>query len=252
MEKLQDFFHALYVTATQANPEVVMELCPCGTAFAFFNFASMNQAPASDPESSWQVRHKGKTLQGADGPGAPPSPATTSSSPTAMTISPPRWAIGAVVSTKFTWPNDPKPKDSFLLTPQHEALWRKWIALYNERMLPQGTYRGELYDIGFDKPEAHVVEKAGRFYYAFYAPQWHGPVTLRGLKAGRYRMRDYFNDARARRGYRRRGSPDRGAVRALPGARGGAASDGRRRASAGLLIEERRRRIWSCCVPKGG
>ena len=60
-------------------------------------------------------------------------------------------------------------------------------------MLPQGTYRGELYDIGFDKPEAHVVEKDGRVYYAFYARRWDGPVGLRGLTARRYRLRDYFN-----------------------------------------------------------
>ena len=98
------------------------------------------------------------------------------------------------MSTKFTWPVDPKPKDSFLLTPQREALWRRWIALYNERLLPQGIYRGELYDIGFDKPEAHVVEKSGRLYYAFYARNWSGPVPLRGLSAGRYRVRDYFNE----------------------------------------------------------
>ena len=57
---------------------------------------------------------------------------------------------------------DPKPKDSFLLTPAREAMWRHWIALYNERRLAQGTYRGELYDIGFDQPETHAVEKSGR------------------------------------------------------------------------------------------
>ena len=75
-----------------------------------------------------------------------------------------------------------------------EPIWRKWIALYNERQLPLGTYRGELYDIGFDKPETHVVEKAGRFYYAFYARDFSGPVPLRGLGGARYRVRDYYND----------------------------------------------------------
>jgi alpha-galactosidase len=80
------------------------------------------------------------------------------------------------------------------LTPERESLWRRWIALYNERLLPRGTYRGELYDIGFDKPEAHVVEKSGRLYYAFYARRWRGAVQLRGLAPGRYRLRDYFNE----------------------------------------------------------
>ncbi len=66
-----------------------MELCPCGTAYSFFNFRAFNQAPASDPESSWQVRHKGKTLKALMGP-APPSRATTWNSATAAMISPPR------------------------------------------------------------------------------------------------------------------------------------------------------------------
>jgi alpha-galactosidase len=51
-----------------------------------------------------------------------------------------------------------------------------------------------LYDIGFDHPETHVIEKAGRFYYAFYAPDFTGAVPLRGLGGGRYRVRDYFEN----------------------------------------------------------
>jgi len=192
VEKLQDFLHVLYTSAQQIDPQVVMELCPCGTSYSFFNFASMNQAPASDPESSWQVRHKGKTLKALMGPSAAFAgdhvELSEGGDDFASTV-----GIGAIVSTKFTWPQDPKPKDSFLLTPQKEALWRKWIALYNERLLPTGRYRGELYDIGFDKPETHVVEKSGRLYYALYARAWSGPVSLRGLAAGRYRVRDYFN-----------------------------------------------------------
>jgi alpha-galactosidase len=99
-----------------------------------------------------------------------------------------------VVATKFTWPVDPKPKDSFLLTPEHEAHWKKWIGAYNARRLAQGTYRGELYDIAFDKPETHAIEKSGRLYYAFFAERWRGDVELRGLTAGTYRIRDYFNE----------------------------------------------------------
>jgi len=193
VEKLQDFLHAIYQAATEINPEAVVEWCPCGTSYSFYNFASMNQAPASDPESSWQVRHKGKTLKALMGPSAAFAgdhvELSDGGDDFASTV-----GIGAIVSTKFTWPRDPKPRDSFLLTPQREQLWRKWIALYNERMLPRGSYRGELYDIGFDKPETHVVEKSGRLYYAFYARNWSGPVRLRGLTAGRYRVRDYFNE----------------------------------------------------------
>jgi alpha-galactosidase len=192
VEKLQDFFLAVYQTATKINPEAVIELCPCGTSYSFFNFRSFNQAPASDPESSWQVRHKGKTLKALMGPSAAFAgdhvELSDGGQDFASTV-----GIGGIISTKFTWPRDPKPKDSFLLTPEKETLWRKWISLYSERQLPLGTYRGELYDIGFDRPEAHVVEKAGRFYYAFYAREFTGSVPLRGLTAGHYRVRDYFN-----------------------------------------------------------
>jgi alpha-galactosidase len=192
ISRLQDFFQAIYQTAIGINPQAVVELCPCGTSYSFFNFRSFNQAPASDPESSWQVRHKGKTLKALMGPSAAFAgdhvELSDGGEDFASTV-----GIGAIVSTKFTWPRDPKPKDSFLLTPEREALWRKWITLYNERVLPLGTYRGELYDIGFDHPETHVIEKAGRFYYAFYAPEFTGTVPLRGLGVGRYRVRDYVN-----------------------------------------------------------
>ena len=56
------------------------------------------------------------------------------------------------------------------------------------------TYRGELYDIGFDKPEAHVVEKSGRLYFAFHAKHWDGLIELRGLAPGTHSLRDYAND----------------------------------------------------------
>ena len=193
VEKLQDFFLAVYEAAVKINPEAVIELCPCGTSYSFFNFRSFNQAPASDPESSWQVRLKGKTLKALMGPSAAFAgdhvELSEGGRDFASTV-----GIGGIISTKFTWPRDPKPKDSFLLTPEKEVLWRKWIALASERQLPLGTYRGELYDIGFDKPETHVVEKGGRFYYAFYAHEFSGTVPLRGLAPGRYRLRDYFND----------------------------------------------------------
>jgi alpha-galactosidase len=100
--------------------------------------------------------------------------------------------MGAVASTKFTWPRDPNSESEILLTPQKEAEWRKWIALYNAKRLPEGTYLGGLYDIGFDRPEAHAIRKNDRLYYAFYADRWSGPVELRGLGTGRYSVTDYW------------------------------------------------------------
>ena len=193
VEGLQNFFGAVYETAIAINPNVVIEMCPCGTSYSAFNFPYMNQAPASDPESSWQVRLKGKTLKALMGPSAPFAgdhvELSDKHNDFASTV-----GVGGVVSTKFTWPVDPKPKDSFLLTPENEHLWRRWISIYKEKLLPLGIYRGELYDIGFDKPETHAIEKSGRMYYAFFASRWNGEVALRGLNPGSYRVHDYFND----------------------------------------------------------
>jgi alpha-galactosidase len=191
-EKLQDFWKMVYDTAREVNPQAVVELCPCGTSYAFHNFPYMNQAPASDPLSSWQVRHKGKTLKALMGPSAAYAgdhvELSDGGEDFASSI-----GVGGVLSTKFTWPVDPKAKDSFLLTPEREVKWRKWIAIYRDKMLPKGIYRGELYDIGFDKPEGHAIEKDGRMYFAFFAPAWDGPIAIRGLGAGRWRLRDYVD-----------------------------------------------------------
>ena len=58
-------------------------------------------------------------------------------------------------------------------------------------MLSKGQYLGQLYDIGFDVPEAHVIRKDQTMYYAFFAKQWKGPVELRGLEDRNYRVVDY-------------------------------------------------------------
>lgn len=189
VEAVSTFYKVMHDVAHAANPEAVVEVCPCGTSYAFHNMPFMDQAPASDPLSSWQVRHKGKTLKALMGPWAAYAgdhvELSTGGLDFASSV-----GVGAVVATKFTWPVDPKPKDSFLLTPERETHWRQWVDLYNRQRLAEGRYRGALYDLGFDKPEAHVVEQGGALHYAFYAERWEGPVTLRGLGAGRWTVRD--------------------------------------------------------------
>src|SRR5258708_28633012 len=97
------------------NPGAAIEICPCGTSYAFHNMPYMNQAVASDPESSWQVRHKGKTIKALMGPSAAYAgdhvELSDKGNDFASTI-----GIRAVVSPQFTWPRDPNPKPSFLLT----------------------------------------------------------------------------------------------------------------------------------------
>jgi alpha-galactosidase len=198
VEKLQDFWKALYDTAIAIDPETVVEICPCGTAFAFHNIPYMNQTPASDPESSWQVRLKGKTMKALMGPSAPFAGDHVELSDHGDDFAS-TFGIGGILSTKFTWPHDTTnpsgdilPPGGYVLTPAKETLWRKWIALYRDRMLPTGRYLGGLYDIGFDKPETHVVAKDGVMHYAFYAERWSGPLELRGLGPGSFALKDGF------------------------------------------------------------
>jgi alpha-galactosidase len=199
VEGLATFWKAIYDAIHESNPQAVVELCPCGTAFDFHNLPATDQYPASDPTSSWQVRSKGKSMKALMG-----SRSSYAGDHVELSDRGDDFAssvgIGAVVSTKFTWPKDtehpsePLPPGGLVLNPEREALWRKWVALYKEHMLPKGEYRGELYDIGFDRPEAHAIAKDGAMYYTFYADEFSGAVELRGLSAGRYRVRDLFNE----------------------------------------------------------
>ncbi|TGX52556.1 alpha-galactosidase [Sphingomonas gei] len=199
-EKLQDFWKAIYDEALSINPEAVVEICPCGDSFAFHNIPAMNNTPASDPTSSWQVRSKGKTFKALMGPSAPYAGDHVELSDGRNDFAS-TYGIGAIPSTKFTWPadttrpTDKLPPGGYVLTPQKEALWRKWIDLYRANMLSKGEYLGGLYDIGFDKPEGHAIEKDGALHYAFYADKWDGPIALRGLGEGRYTLTDGFTGA---------------------------------------------------------
>lgn len=192
VEGLQAFWKAVYDTAHAINPNAIVEICPCGDSYAYYNFPAMDQAPASDPMSSFQVRLKGKSLKALMGPSAPYAgdhvELSDGGNDFASTV-----GIGAVVSTKFTFPGEGHGESTNVrLTPEKEAVWRKWIKLYGDKMLPLGRYRGELYDMGFDLPEAHAIEKDGTLYYAFFAKSWNGPIELRGLQ-GRVRVHDYVN-----------------------------------------------------------
>jgi alpha-galactosidase len=100
---------------------------------------------------------------------------------------------GGVVGTKFVWP-DPGPKyKPVALTPQKEEHWKKWIGLYNQKMLSKGEFL-DLYTYGYDVPEGYAIAKDGKMYYAFFAEPgkpFSGEVELRGLKPGSYEVVDY-------------------------------------------------------------
>ncbi|HEY6272237.1 MAG TPA: glycoside hydrolase family 36 protein [Terriglobales bacterium] len=190
VEALPQFFKAIYDMALSIKPDALVEFCPCGTAYSFFTMPFMNMSVASDPESSWQVRLKGKTLKALMGDSiayfGDHVDMSDGGDDFASTI-----GVGGVVGTNFTWPVGSARRNKLDLTPEKEEIWDKWIKIYKAEMLPRGEYLGTLYDIGFDRPEAHAIRKNENMYYAFYAPQWNGKLELRGLEKRAYRLTNY-------------------------------------------------------------
>ena len=190
VEALPRFFKAIYDMALSIKPNALVEFCPCGTAYSFFIMPFMNMSVASDPRSSWQVRLKGKTLKALMGDSTAyfgdHVDMSDGGDDFASTI-----GVGGVVGTNFTWPVGSAGRPRRDLTPEKEKIWDKWIRIYEAAMLSRGEYLGALYDIGFDRPEAHAIHKNGNMYYAFYAPQWSGELELRGLEKRAYRLTNY-------------------------------------------------------------
>jgi alpha-galactosidase len=193
IEMLPEFFKTVYLQARGIKPHAVIEHCPCGTCMSFYNMPYTNQTVSSDPTSSWQIRLKGKTYK-AIMPGTAYYGDHVELSDNGSDFAS-SFGVGAVLGTKFTWPKDnPYQHESQLLTPEKEVVWKKWFGLYNEKMLSKETYLGDLYDIGYDKPETHVIAKGDTLFYAFYDKEWKGSIPLRGLKEnGSYRAVDYVN-----------------------------------------------------------
>jgi alpha-galactosidase len=192
VEALPDFFREIYETARSVKPDALVEFCPCGTAYSFFTMPHFNMSVASDPESSFQVRSKGKTLKALMGDNIPyfgdHVELSDGANDFASTV-----GVGGVVGTQFVLPSLVKKRSTSDLTPEREKVFEKWLQIYNQKMLSRGQYRGELYDIGFDRPEAHAIRKGGEMYYAFFARRWSGPIELRGLQNRTYHIVDYVN-----------------------------------------------------------
>jgi alpha-galactosidase len=191
VEAAPKFFQAIYDTALRVKPDAVVEFCPCGTAYSFFTLPFLNMSVASDPESAWQVRTKAKTLKALEGNSVAyfGDHVDLYHDDFASAL-----GVGGVVGSNFTWPEGSAEKKRNDLTPAREELFEKWLHIYKAKMLSRGEYLGELYDIGFDRPETHAIRKDGAMYYAFYAPHWSGKIVLRGLADRRYRVTDYVNN----------------------------------------------------------
>jgi alpha-galactosidase len=201
-----DVYKIILETTRALKPESVTQACPCGTPPSLAWLPYIDQAVTADPVGSRQVRLRTKMYKALLGPeaavyGDHVELTEVDLSNTQHEVDKGRdfaseVGVGAVVGTKFTV-NAKGPKFKTVeLTPEKETYWKKWIDLYNNKMLSQGKFLG-LYTYGYDWPEGYAIEKDGRMYYAFYAPEkdktWSGNVELRGLNSGTYEVLDYEN-----------------------------------------------------------
>jgi len=200
---MADVYKAIFETTRALKPESVTQSCPCGTTPSTAWLPYMDQAVTADPVGAVQVRRRIKMYKALLGPeGAVYGDhVELSSMPKvhgeyrevgkdfASTI-----GTGGVVGTKFTWPDYGPKFQNVYLDADKEALWKKWIDIYNAKMLSKGTFL-DLYVYGYDVPEGYAISKNGKMYYAFFAPDpdkpWSGQVELRGLAPGKYRVLDY-------------------------------------------------------------
>jgi alpha-galactosidase len=195
-----DIYKEIFQTTRALKPQSVTQSCPCGTPPSLAWLPFMDQAVTADPVGAVQVRRRIKMYKALLGPEAAVYGDHVELS--AMTKVGNDWkehgddfastiGTGGVVGTKFVWP-DPGPKFKDVnLTAAKEERWKKWIGLYNQKMLSKGDFE-DLYVTGYDTPEAYAIAKDGKMYYAFFAPSdWRGEIELRGLKPGKYNVRDY-------------------------------------------------------------
>ena len=217
-----EVYKIIFETTRALKADSVTQSCPCGTPPSLAWFRYMDQAVTADPVGSVQVRRRMKMYKALLGPRAAvygDHVELTQISGTgdneqdvgsdfASTL-----GTGGVLGTKFTWPDyGPKLKNVYLNS-QKEPHWKKWIDLYNQKMLSKGNFL-DLYVYGYDEPEGYAIEKDGNMFYAFYAGEkdgkpaeadkngtagnnaneWKGQVELRGLQARQYKVVDYVND----------------------------------------------------------
>ncbi|BBJ28189.1 alpha-galactosidase [Athalassotoga saccharophila] len=182
IKKIYDLSHSI-------KKDAVIEICPCGSCASIYNMPSCDLPVASDPKSSFQIRHRGKAFKALMGRNVPYFgdyvELTETGKDFASTI-----GIGGVPGSMFTL----NGSGHYPLTKQREKNIKKWIDIYNKLRLSEGEYLN-LYDMVFDHPETHVVRKGKRLYYSIFASKFSGQLELRGLKKSKeYEIFNCEND----------------------------------------------------------
>jgi len=231
VRQLGDLFQGFRKVIEQYDPQGMLMICPCGTTINHCLLPTTNEPVTADPVGSEQIRWRVKMYKALMGPTAPVFADRVESTQFKKVFSTDAEAgrdfascmgSGGVLGTIFVWPKiDKLPGDleyrgelegmkSLLLTPDKDALWKKWFDLYRQKMISSGEFL-DLYTVGFDDPEGYAIRKDQKMYYAFFTPPhrpwgldkppdlpplqdvvWEGRLELRGLdRSKEYEVVDY-------------------------------------------------------------
>ncbi len=197
-EALPELYKVIYEESTRIKKSAILEMCPCGMFPSFYKMPYYNQPVSSDPNNQWQLRHRAKTIKALMGKKIPfygdHVERYYNKNSFASMI-----GVGAIPGTMFVdksenrFMHPSKSVREIALTPERKVNFDKWLKIHDEVQLSKGEYIN-LYDIAYDKPETHVVNKDGILHYAFYADNWNGEIEFRGLEADTYTVWDYANN----------------------------------------------------------
>ena len=203
---MSEVYRVIFETTRALKPHSVTQSCPCGTPPSIAWLPYMDQAVTADPVGSAQVRRRVKMYKALLGPQAAvygdhveltevtrrAGRKEDTGDDFASTV-----GLGAVIGTKFVWPQTDPMFRRVTLAPAKDQLWKKWIGIYHAKMLSRGEFLN-LYTLGYDAPEGYAIRKGGRMYYAFFTTypdeSFRGEIELRGLAPGKYRVFDYVNN----------------------------------------------------------
>jgi len=233
VRQMADLFQGIRQVIEQYDPNGMLMMCSCGTTLNHCLLPTTNEPVTADPIDSAQVRWRMKMYKALMGPTAPvfadrvEATHVENGERETGTDFASDMGTGGVIGTIFAWPKIDKlpgdleyrteadDKKALLLTPEKDALWKKWFNLYHQKMISSGEFLN-LYTVGFDVPEGYAIRKDQKMYYAFFVfPNrpwgldeppvlpplkdeiWQGRLELRGLdRSKEYEVVDYEHGKR--------------------------------------------------------
>ena len=137
-EALPELYKIISEETRRLKPQAILEMCPCGMFPSFYKMPYYNQPVASDPNSTWQIRHGERSLKPSWAPGLLITE-TTLKDFTVRTISL-QWLVSVVSpdpsswlwkrTTDFSGRNNP-----VWLDPGRRENFELWLKVYKDHRL---------------------------------------------------------------------------------------------------------------------